>query len=91
MDLTLTELSRKVQSGEATPSEVISACFERIELLQPKLNAFTVLCKEQAVKEAQQQTEKLKAGEKLGPLAGVPLAVKDLEDVEGLLCFHDIK
>lgn len=84
MDLTLTQLCDIIQSGKATPLEVMKCCFDRLERLQPKLNCFTVLCKEKALHEAEEQTRTLEEGGKIGPLCGVPLAVKDLEDVKGL-------
>ena len=84
MDLRLVELVSKIQSGEVTPLESISQCFERVHSLNPLLNCFITIRESEAIEEAKQQTEKMKRGEKVGLLAGIPLAVKDLEDVKGV-------
>ena len=84
MDLSLVDLTRSIQSGRVTPTQSVDACFERIHLLNPTLNALVHLCEREAKKQAAFQTTALQRGEKLGPFAGVPFAVKDLEDAKGL-------
>jgi aspartyl-tRNA(Asn)/glutamyl-tRNA(Gln) amidotransferase subunit A len=67
-----------------SPVELVRASLARIEQLQPKVNAFAAVCPERALDEAQAIERRMAAGEDVGPLAGLPLGVKDLEDVAGL-------
>jgi amidase len=64
-------LAELVRSGEATPRELVEMFLARIEALDPRLNAFRAVLGEQALTEADA------AGQPDGPLAGVPIAVKD--------------
>jgi len=70
-----------IRRRELKPSELMAATLSRIEVLNPKLNAFCTIRAEQAVAEARALDEKIARGEKIGPLAGLPLGVKDLEGV----------
>ena len=69
-------LAAKVRSGEIAPRELVELCLRRIEALDPKLNAFRVIRADQALAEADQV-------DRSGPLAGVPIAVKDDIEVAG--------
>ncbi len=62
-----------VHAREATPRELVELYLRRIEALDPRLNAFRVMLAEQALTEA----DRLDADRLAGPLAGVPIAVKD--------------
>jgi aspartyl-tRNA(Asn)/glutamyl-tRNA(Gln) amidotransferase subunit A len=64
---------------------VLQAYLQRIERINPALNAFVALDAERATKEACALEGRIAAGEDLGPLAGVPFGVKDLEDVGGMV------
>jgi amidase len=66
-------LANLVHAREATPGELVELYLRRIEALDPKLNAFRVTLAEQALAEA----ERLDGDRLAGPLAGVPIAVKD--------------
>jgi len=79
--------ARLVRDGQVKPSELVELCLERIERLNPQLNAFTVVLAEQA-KEAAREAEKRGAAKSAGPLHGVPLAVKDNMDVAGVPTSH---
>ncbi len=68
-----------------TARETLEATFRRIRELNPKYNAFTALTEERAMREAKEVDGRRARGEKLGPLAGVPYAVKNLYDVEGVV------
>ena len=63
-------LAAMVRAGEVSPRELVELYLRRIEALDPQLNAFRVLRAEQALAEADQV-------DRSGPLAGVPIAVKD--------------
>jgi AtzE family amidohydrolase len=74
------EIARAVMSGKAKASAVVDAALKRIEAAEPTVNAFTDIVAERARKRAAE----IDAGRHLGPLMGVPFAVKNLFDIEGL-------
>ena len=79
------ELAALIARKEISPVEVMRDTLDRIDQVNPRLNAFVALRPEAALKEAAAMTEKITAGEPLGLLAGLPLGVKDLEDAAGLV------
>ena len=87
-DLPFHELTARVQAGEVSPVEAVQSCLARIEATNPSLNAFVHTCGTRALVEAREQEKALRAGKPVGPLAGVPFGVKDLEDVAGLPTSH---
>lgn len=79
------ELVRLIRTGEISPLEVMQRTLERIEEVNPLLNAFVSLRADEAMDEARAMTERLAAGHDPGVLGGVPIGVKDLEDVTGMV------
>ncbi len=73
-----------IAAGEISSRELTEACLERIERLEPKINAFRIVLSERAREEADAADAKRAAGE-TAPLLGVPIAVKDNVDVAGEL------
>ncbi|MCX6385978.1 MAG: amidase [Solirubrobacterales bacterium] len=71
-----------VRSGEISPRELVDLCLERIERLDPQINAFRCVYAERARIEADQAAACLKEGDER-PLLGVPIAIKDDTDVNG--------
>ncbi len=71
------ELGREVNRGNIAPTEVIRYFADRIEERNPSLNAFTYTKIEEAMEEAESLEERLAKGEKIGPLASVPVGLKD--------------
>ena len=73
-----------VRSGDVTPTELVELYLDRIERLEPELNAFRIVLAERARADAKRVEERLagRAGERMA-LAGVPIAIKDTEDLEG--------
>src|SRR5919206_1559341 len=71
-----------VRAGEVSSRELVMLYLERIERLNPELNAFRKVMAERAVVDAQQADGRRGAGDDR-PLLGVPIAVKDVEDVTG--------
>jgi amidase len=71
-----------VRAGEVSPTELVQASLERIERIDPQLNAFRVVLAERALAEAQQAEARLRAGDER-PLLGVPIALKDGVDLAG--------
>ncbi|MFH8570846.1 Asp-tRNA(Asn)/Glu-tRNA(Gln) amidotransferase subunit GatA [Streptomyces sp. NPDC017993] len=82
--LTAAEIADKIASGAVTAVEVTEAHLARIEAVDEKVNAFLHIDREGALAQARAVDEKKARGEKLGPLAGVPLALKDIFTTEGV-------
>ncbi len=85
-DLVLSGIARQaelVRSGEVSPRELVQACLDRIEALDPRLNAFRIVLAERALAEAEQAEARRGAGDDSRTLLGVPLAIKDDVDVAG--------
>lgn len=78
------ELGRAIRTGELTTAAVAEHFLERIDALEPRLRAFTVVCRDRALAQARAADAQLGAGIDLGPLHGIPYAAKDLYDVAGL-------
>ena len=82
--LSATELSRLIERKEVSPVEATEAFLERIELLDPKLNAFLTLCRDEALQAAQEAEQALARGEYRGAMHGIPVAVKDQIYTKGI-------
>ena len=81
--LTANEIATGIAKGELSSVEVTQAHFDRIEKVDERVHAFLHLTKDSALSDASRVDAKRKAGEKLGPLAGVPLALKDILAMKG--------
>ena len=79
------ELVRLIRLGDVSPLEVMEETLKRIHDVNPPLNAFVSLRDDEALEEARVMTEGLAAGKDPGALAGVPIGVKDLEDVKDMV------
>ncbi len=71
------EIKEGIEKKAFTAVDVVTAVFNRIKDVEPKVDAFLTLCEEDALKQAAKIDEKVKNGEKLGKLGGIPIAVKD--------------
>jgi aspartyl-tRNA(Asn)/glutamyl-tRNA(Gln) amidotransferase subunit A len=76
--LTMVETLRNLASGEIKAFDLVSAFLERIERFNPVLHAYITVAAEQALRAAEEVDRRAKVGETQGPLAGIPLGVKDL-------------
>ena len=85
LDLSAVELSAKIKAGEVTATEAVEAVFSQIDKNEDNLNCYVTLDKEGALKAAEEVQKKIEAGELTGPLAGVPVAIKDNMCTEGML------
>lgn len=86
MDFRLTSvaaLAEEVSARRLSARELVTAALERIEALDGRVNAFVAVDDEAALADAAAIDERLAAGESVGPLAGIPIGVKDLEDAAG--------
>ncbi len=83
--LSATDMVRRFRDGSLTPLEIMGAVFDRIDALNPRLNAYVALDRERAFAEARRATEAL-AGKpaSLPLLHGVPVSIKDVTPVAGL-------
>ncbi|MDP4143598.1 MAG: Asp-tRNA(Asn)/Glu-tRNA(Gln) amidotransferase subunit GatA [Bacillota bacterium] len=75
--MTVEEIRSGIREKKFTSEEVVKAIFEKIKQEEPKVDAFLTLCEEDALRQARIVDEKVKNGETLGKLAGVPIGVKD--------------
>jgi aspartyl-tRNA(Asn)/glutamyl-tRNA(Gln) amidotransferase subunit A len=82
------ELVDAVRRRALSPVEVMNATLARLERLNPPLNAFVALRAEAALADARALEARIARGEDPGPLAGVPFAVKDEEDLGGFPTTH---
>lgn len=81
---TAAEIARAVSSGTASARETVAAALRRIELHNGALGAFTDVVAQRALVRAEALDEQRIKGKPLGPLGGVPFAVKNLIDIAGL-------
>jgi aspartyl-tRNA(Asn)/glutamyl-tRNA(Gln) amidotransferase subunit A len=79
----LASLSRSIHSGKLSPVEVLEAYLERIAKLDSRLHAYTEVYESDARAAAEAAAKMIGAGYSLGPLHGIPIAIKDLVDIEG--------
>jgi len=82
--LTLAKAARCIRRKEISPVMLTQAYLERIERLDRKLNSYITLMAEAALNRAQQAEAALQRGDAPGPLAGIPLALKDLFETRGV-------
>jgi len=79
-----TEMAAAIQAKKLSPVEVTRALLERIEALNPSINAYVLVTGDLAMRQAREAEAAVMRGDTLGPLHGVPVSIKDLFDVEGL-------
>ncbi|MDH3598816.1 MAG: amidase [Candidatus Tectomicrobia bacterium] len=80
---TISDLARQMQAGSLSPVDLTQQCLARLDALDGTLNAFRLVDRERALAAAQAAELVLRAGQDVGPLHGIPYAVKDLFDVKG--------
>lgn len=88
--LTASELAGKIRQGEVGAVEAIRAYVARIAAVNPAVNAITNVLEVSALEAARELDRKRLAGEELGPLAGVPVTVKENIDVAGSATTHGV-
>lgn len=84
-DMTAVSLAAAIREGKTTAVEATQAMLDRIEEEDKQLNCYVTVNKEGALRQAARVQEKIEKGELSGPLAGVPMAVKDNLCTEGIL------
>ncbi|MGH7577896.1 MAG: amidase [Longimicrobiales bacterium] len=81
----ITEADEQMRSGTLSPVELIDAVFARIDATDSTLNAYVRLMRESALEEARAAEQRARRGERIGPLDGIPIGVKDLFDTAGVV------
>lgn len=83
--MTAVQLAKAIRAGETTAVEAMQAVLEQIEQYENTYHCYVTVDKEGALQRAAQVQAKIEAGELTGPLAGVPVAIKDNMCTEGML------
>ena len=82
--LSTTELSRLIERKEVSPVEATEAYLERIDQVDGKLNSYVTVCREEALQAAREAEGAIARGNYLGPMHGIPTAVKDQFNTKGI-------
>lgn len=83
-ELSAVTLARMLRTREVSAADVLAACLDRIERVNPPLNAIVTLAAERALSAAEAADKAAAAGEFTGPLHGLPIAIKDMADTAGI-------
>ena len=79
----IAQLTAQIRKGEVSTVELIEATFQAIDQCEPQLNAFITVFREESLEGARQAEAEIRSGKDLGPLHGIPIALKDIICVEG--------
>ena len=77
------EINKLFLEKQISAKEIVDAFYKQIEIVEPKIQALNVLTKELAYKQAEELDKKIQKSSKLGPMAGVPIIIKNV------LCVKD--
>lgn len=81
----IAEAAEQIRRREISPVDLVRQCLEKIDRLNPTLNAFITVTAESALAEAQKAEREIQSGKRRGPLHGIPIGLKDLIDTAGTL------
>ena len=79
----IAQMAAQIRKGEISPVELIEATLETINQCEPQLNAFITVFREESLESARRAEAEIRNGRDLGPLHGIPIALKDIIYVEG--------
>jgi aspartyl-tRNA(Asn)/glutamyl-tRNA(Gln) amidotransferase subunit A len=82
--LSIDEAGRRIRARQLSPVELTRAYLDRIEKLNPRLNAYITVTADQALAQARALEAEIAAGRRRGPLHGIPIALKDNIDTAGI-------
>jgi Asp-tRNA(Asn)/Glu-tRNA(Gln) amidotransferase A subunit family amidase len=85
------DLGTMIRAREISPVEIATAVLERIERLNPTLNAFLTVTPDLALEHARAAEARALRGDLLGPIDGIPVSIKDLEPMAGVRCTYGSK
>jgi len=83
-DLTLAQAAQRIAEGQLSSSELTEAYLARVGRLNPSLNAYVAVVADRARQDAAAADAEMAGGHRRGPLHGIPIALKDLVDTEGI-------
>ena len=83
--LSATGLSQLIKTKEVSPVEVVEAYLERIDRVDSKLNSYITICGDAALEAARDAENAISRGRYIGPMHGIPIAVKDQFNTRGIL------
>mgnify|MGYP001531056896 FL=1 len=84
LDMTALELGKRIQSGDITAVQAAEASLARIKAVEPSIHAYVTVNEEKTMEQAGKVQAEIEAGRLSGPLAGVPVAIKDNMCTEGM-------
>lgn len=84
LDMTALELGKRIQSGDITAVQAAEASLARIKAVEPSIHAYVTVNEEKTMEQAGMVQAEIEAGRLSGPLAGVPVAIKDNMCTEGM-------
>src|SRR6266481_7828432 len=84
IDLSISEAAKLLRRKKISPVDLATACLDRIERLNPVLNAFITVTHESALVQARAAEDEIQRGKWRGPLHGIPIGLKDLIDTAGV-------
>lgn len=84
LTLTAVELGERIRAGEITAPEACAAALAQIKAAEPKINGFVTVDEEGALKQAEKVQRQIEEGKLSGPLAGVPVGIKDNLCIKGM-------
>ena len=84
LDMTALELGRRIQSGDITAVQAAEASLARIKAMEPSIHAYVTVNEEKTMEQAGKVQADIEAGRLKGPLAGVPVAIKDNMCTKGM-------
>ena len=85
LSMTALEPGRKIKAKEITVKEAVEACLKQIDKVEDKVNSFVTIDREKAFNRAEEVQRGIEDGTYTGPLAGVPVAIKDNMCTKGML------
>ena len=83
-ELSAAELARQIQDKRIGTVETVQSLLERMDALEPRLEAWVRVDREAVLADAKQRQEELDSGAELGPLHGVPVGIKDIYNIAGM-------
>jgi len=84
IELSISEAAELLRQKKISPVDLATACLDRIERLNPLLNAFITVTDDSAMAEARVAEDEIQRGQWRGPLHGIPIGLKDLIDTAGV-------
>jgi aspartyl-tRNA(Asn)/glutamyl-tRNA(Gln) amidotransferase subunit A len=82
--LTIAEAARLIERCELSPVSLVETLLTRVSALDPQVNAFITLCGDRALEQARQAEREIAAGRYRGPMHGIPFALKDIIETDGI-------